>query len=54
LTIDDGAARKPVRPGDRAVTFDVRLPTGAAELPTWFCDSDGRDICGAPYVEVLR
>ena len=43
-----------MNPGDKAVSFDVRLPAGPVQLQTWFYDSGDREICGAFYVEVLR
>jgi hypothetical protein len=39
---------------DTAVTFRARLKAGPAELKTWFYGSDGRELCGAYYVEVRR
>jgi len=54
LKIGDFDVRKPLNPGDKAVTFDVRLPAGPAQLQTWFYDSSDREICGAFYVDVLR
>jgi len=45
---------KPVRPGDKAVRFDVTLPRGKTLLESWFYDADGKELCGAFYVTVER
>jgi arylsulfatase len=44
----------PVGAGDKAVTFQVMLHRGPAELQTWFYDDQGQEICGAYFVRVLR
>jgi hypothetical protein len=44
----------PVVTGDKAVTFNVTLLQGPAELQTWFYDDQGQEICGAYFVRVLR
>ncbi len=44
---------KPVWAGDTAATFRVDLPRGKAELRTWFYDAEGKELCGAFYVEAL-
>lgn len=35
-------------------TLTVRLPAGKTKLKAWFADADGRDLCGAFYVTVVR
>jgi arylsulfatase len=45
---------KDVGPADHAAAFTVDLPKGRTTLETWFLDKDGREICGAYYVEVTR
>jgi arylsulfatase A-like enzyme len=45
---------KPVKPGQTAVTFSVKLEPGPMALHTWFDDENGETICGAYYVYVTR
>ena len=45
---------KPVAGGDRAAVFHVRLSAGPAQLETWFYDAEGKELCGAFYVDVRR
>jgi hypothetical protein len=40
--------------GDMAIRFRASLKAGPAELQTWFYASDGRELCGAYYVDVRR
>jgi arylsulfatase len=39
---------------DKSVTFTAKLKPGRAQLQTWFCDADGKELCGAYYVYVRR
>jgi hypothetical protein len=39
---------------DKEAVFETRLKTGKTQLQTWFYDAQGRELCGAFYVEVLR
>lgn len=43
---------KPVGASDKAATFDIKLKPGRTQLQTWFCDAQGKELCGAFYVEV--
>ncbi len=43
-----------VDPKATAATFTVELPVGPARLQTWFYDAEGKELCGAFYVEVRR
>jgi arylsulfatase A-like enzyme len=45
---------KPVHADDKAATFTVQLPAGKTHLKTWFYDADGKELCGAFYVDVRR
>jgi hypothetical protein len=45
---------KPVAATDKAACFQVRLSVGSTQLQTWFFDAQGKELCGAFYVEVLR
>ena len=45
---------KPVVAGEKAAVFTVQLPAGKTLLKTWFLDADGKELCGAFYVEVRR
>jgi len=54
LTVGDVDVSKPVAEGDKAATFTVRLEAGKTELTTWFYDAEGKELCGAFYVEVRR
>jgi len=40
--------------GDKAVTFRVKLPSGATSLHAWFVDDAGQDLSGAFYTTVRR
>src|SRR5262249_28724944 len=44
----------PVGPADNETTFTAALPSGLAELQSWFSAADGQEICGAYLVEVRR
>lgn len=46
---DEGTRRD-----DKAATFTVELTAGKTHLMTWFYDADGRELCGAFYVDVRR
>ena len=50
-TIEESAA---VGPGDKAVTFKVKLEAGPTRLQTWFDDADGKALCGAYEVYAHR
>jgi hypothetical protein len=54
LRVADVDETKPVRPGDQAVAYTVRLKAGRTQLQTWFYDAEGKEICGAYYVYVRR
>ena len=54
LQIASAKQSKPVATGEPQIVFNVPLKRGRAELQTWFRDADGREICGAYYVFVLR
>ncbi len=41
-------------PKATGATLTVRLPAGKTKLKAWFADADGRDLCGAFYVTVVR
>ena len=45
---------KPVAQDDKVVTFTARLAPGTTQLETWFYAADGKELCGAFYVEVRR
>lgn len=47
-------ATLPVGAADKEVVFQAKLTEGVSQLQTWFFDSQGRELCGAFYVEVLR
>ncbi len=40
--------------GSQGVSFRVTLAEGPTTLQTWFCDGEGKGICGAYYVYVRR
>jgi arylsulfatase A-like enzyme len=46
--------RRAVAKEDAAVTFTATLPSGPAQLQTWFLDGDGKPLCGAYYAYVRR
>jgi hypothetical protein len=46
--------RRTVNPSDTAVSFSLKLKSGATKLQTWFYDADGAEISGAYYVYVHR
>jgi arylsulfatase A-like enzyme len=54
LRVADFDQTKPVQPGDQAVAYTVNLKAGRTQLQTWLCDAEGKEICGAYYVYVLR
>jgi len=54
LRIREVDERCPVKSDDRSVTFRVKLRAGDTQLQTWFLDAEGRELCGAYYVTVLR
>jgi arylsulfatase len=55
LRLADVDETKPVGPGDKAVTFTVRLKAGTKmPLQTWFLDKDGNELCGAYFADVRR
>lgn len=39
---------------DRAVTFRLPLAAGPIDLQSWFLDENGRELCGAYYVNARR
>ncbi len=39
---------------DKEAVFEVTLAAGPTQLQTWFLEADGKEICGAFYVEVRR
>jgi hypothetical protein len=43
-----------VSPGDKAVTFSLKLPKGGTQVQTWFDGDNGKPLCGAYYVYVRR
>ena len=54
LKIGQVDVSKPVTPNDKAATFTVRLAAGKTRLETWFYDAEGKELCGAFYVDVRR
>jgi len=54
LQIDEFDESKSVAPGDKSVTFAVRLKAGKTRLQTWFYDAAGNELCGAFYVTATR
>jgi arylsulfatase A-like enzyme len=54
LRIGGFDATTPVSALDKEAVFETRLKTGKTQLQTWFYDAQGRELCGAFYVEVLR
>jgi arylsulfatase A-like enzyme len=54
LRVGDFDATMPVSPTDKEAVFEARLKAGRTELQGWFHDAQGRELCGAFYVEVLR
>lgn len=54
LRIGDTDLARPVKGGDKAVVFKVKLKAGKVQLHTWFYDADGNELCGACYTEVRR
>lgn len=47
-------ATAPVTGTDQEAVFETTLKEGQTQLQTWFYDAQGRELCGAFYVEVLR
>jgi hypothetical protein len=45
---------KQVHAGDKAAAFEVQLRPGKTQLQTWFYNAQGKELCGAFYVEVFR
>jgi len=45
---------KPVAKDDKAAVFEFDLPAGPTPMQTWFYDAEGKELCGAFYVTVLR
>ncbi len=43
-----------VQPSDKAAVFTAELTEGPVDLQTWFYDSQGKEVCGAYYVQVKR
>ena len=43
---------QPVAEDDKAAVFTVQLKPGNTRLKTWFYDAQGKELCGAIYVEV--
>ncbi len=54
LKIADFDRRKPVKADDKEIVFNVNLKKGKTKLKTWFYGKDGKMLCGAYYVYVLR
>jgi len=54
LRVGDFDATVPVSAADKEAVFETRLKTGKTQLQTWFYDAQGRELCGAFYVELLR
>ena len=54
LAVGDVDVTQPVAEGDKAATFTVRLEAGKTQLTTWFYDAEGKELCGAFYVEARR
>ncbi len=54
LRVGDFQQERAVKPGDKAVLFDVPLRKGPTRAQTWFYDADGKELCGAYYVYVHR
>ncbi len=45
----------PVRASDKQADFTFILPArGEIDLETWFFDTEGKEICSAPYAEVCK
>ncbi len=41
-------------PKSTAVTLNAKLPAGRTRLKAWFTDGEGRGLCGAFFVTVVR
>ncbi|MBI5397169.1 MAG: arylsulfatase [Verrucomicrobia bacterium] len=54
LRIGGFDATAPVSATDKEAVFETRLKAGKAQLQSWFHDAQGRELCGAFYVEVFR
>ncbi|MCX7825938.1 MAG: arylsulfatase [Verrucomicrobiae bacterium] len=54
VKVADADVSKPVAPKDKAATFVLPLRSGRTQLQTWFYDADGKELCGAFYVDVRR
>jgi len=54
LRVGEFDRSKPVTDEDKEAVFEVTLPAGPLQLQTWFLEADGKEICGAFYVEVRR
>ena len=54
INVGDFEATGVVAPEDRCATFSTHLPTGPAQLKTWWLDDDGNRLAGAYYVSVTR
>jgi len=54
LRVGSFDATTPVSASDKEAVFETRLKAGRTQLQTWFYDAQGRELCGAFYVEILR
>jgi arylsulfatase len=54
LKVGDFDRTADVKKDDKGVAFTVPLRKGRTRLQTWLLDGDGKELCGAYYVEVRR
>lgn len=54
LEIAGKSADVAANPKQTGATLSVNLPAGKTKLKAWFTDADGKDLCGAFFVTVMR
>jgi arylsulfatase len=54
LDISGAKAETKADPKATGATLRVELPAGKTTLKAWFTDADGKDLCGAFFVTVVR
>ncbi len=54
MKINEFDSALPVTPGQKTVTFKVKLKAGKARLHTWLYDNAGKELCGAYYARAKR
>jgi len=52
LAVDGTEQSQAARPDDKAVTFRLKLKAGPAKIHGWFCDAQGKEVCGAFFAYV--